>query len=132
MILANSEMLENKAHVVPRSWGGSCQTWELLGGDDLAVFHEEHAHGKARQFFFVLDGELSVRVLGRDQMLRRHEGLEIPPGEFHFLRGPISLLLRASEQIEGHEDLSMGHDEHGSVATRQAVAQYREYVPDTH
>lgn len=88
-------MLKSKAHVVPRSWGGSCQTWELLGGDDLAVFHEhmppgtaeeEHAHGKARQFFFVLDGELSIRVLGRDHILRRYEGLDIPPGEFHRVR----------------------------------------------
>jgi len=93
-------MLKSKANVVPREWGGRCQTWELLGRDDLAVFHErmppgtsevEHAHGIARQFFFVLKGELKINVRGREFVLAPHEGLEVPPGEIHVVRNESDL-----------------------------------------
>lgn len=87
--------MKSKANVVARVWGGTCETWELLSRSDLAVFHErmppgtaeeEHFHSKARQFFFVLEGELQITVLGSDHVLSCHEGLEIPPGERHRVR----------------------------------------------
>lgn len=46
-----------------------------MSRDDFAVFHErmppgtaeeEHSHSKARQFFFVLDGEFSITEEGID------------------------------------------------------------------
>lgn len=88
-------MKKSIENVQPRAWGGTCQTWELLSGGDLVVFHErmpsgtsevEHYHNKARQFFFVLEGKLAIKALGSDFILRRHEGLEIPPGELHHVR----------------------------------------------
>jgi len=75
--------------------GGTCLTWELLSGKDLAVFHElmppgtaevRHFHQNARQFFFVLKGELTIEALGGEYSLHQHEGLEIPPGEIHHVR----------------------------------------------
>lgn len=87
--------MRSKANVVSRDWGEDCRTWELLSRGDLAVFHEqmppgtaekEHYHARARQFFFVLEGELLLEILGVAHRLRRHEGLEVPPGERHVVR----------------------------------------------
>lgn len=88
-------MKKSMSNVMPRGWGDNCETWELLSGQDLVVFHErmppstaevEHYHNKARQFFFVLNGELAIKAMGSDHVLRKHEGLEIPPGELHHVR----------------------------------------------
>jgi quercetin dioxygenase-like cupin family protein len=88
-------MKRSASNVTPRGWGENCNTWELLSGQDLVVFHEqmppataeiEHYHNKARQFFFVLRGELSIRTMGSDHILREHEGLEVPAGELHLVR----------------------------------------------
>lgn len=85
-------MIRNTSNVKPRAWGGSCQTWELLSGKDLVVFRErmpagtaevEHYHKQARQFFFVLDGELTITLNGVEHTLKQYVGLEIPPGEVH-------------------------------------------------
>jgi len=93
--LRENQSMKSKSNTVPRNWGGSCQTWELLSRSDFAVFHErmppgtsevEHFHSEARQFFFVLEGELNITVLGRDYVLRAHEGLEVSPGERHVVR----------------------------------------------
>ena len=44
-------------------WGGACDGWHLLAGDDLSVIEERmppgtaeqrHSHVRARQFFYVL------------------------------------------------------------------------------
>ena len=86
--------------VTPRSWGEGCLTWELISRGDLAVFHEwmppgttevTHGHRRARQFFFVLEGELRIESMGREHALRRHQGLEIPPGEVHKVRNVSGL-----------------------------------------
>jgi mannose-6-phosphate isomerase-like protein (cupin superfamily) len=42
-----------------------------------------HAHLHARQFFFVLEGELTLEVDHHDFVLRAREGLEIAPGQAH-------------------------------------------------
>jgi mannose-6-phosphate isomerase-like protein (cupin superfamily) len=111
-------MLTSKANIVPRIWGGSCLTWELLSRAELVVFHEfmppgtceeEHAHRKARQFFFVLDGELSINVFGLAHVLHRHEGLDIPPGEFHWVRNasdaPVEFIAIAHPTTRGDKDV---------------------------
>lgn len=42
-----------------------------------------HHHAKARQFFYVLHGELTLEVAGIVHMLRKGTGLEIAPGVAH-------------------------------------------------
>jgi quercetin dioxygenase-like cupin family protein len=42
-----------------------------------------HAHRYARQFFYVLEGELTLEVEQQDFVLRAGEGLEIAPGHAH-------------------------------------------------
>jgi mannose-6-phosphate isomerase-like protein (cupin superfamily) len=74
------------------AWGGVCDGWHLLRGEDLSVIEESmppgseeqrHFHAKARQFFYVLAGELTMEVDGRLHSLIPRQGLEIAPGERH-------------------------------------------------
>lgn len=58
----------------------------------MSVIHERmppgtaevrHYHVKARQFFFVLSGTATLEFVGRREVLREHEGVEVPPGLPH-------------------------------------------------
>ena len=42
-----------------------------------------HRHSRARQFFFVLSGRLTIELEGARHELRAGEGLEVPPGLAH-------------------------------------------------
>ena len=76
-------------------WGGVCEGWRLLDGADLSVIQERippgagevtHYHSRARQLFFVLDGQLQIEL--RDQVFRllAQDSLEVPPGDPHCVR----------------------------------------------
>lgn len=73
-------------------WGGVCDGWRLVQGEGLSVIEERmppgaqeqrHFHTKARQFFYVLEGELTLEVEGVVHRLGARQGLEIAPGERH-------------------------------------------------
>lgn len=73
-------------------WGGDCDGWHLVKRDDLSVIHERmpagrsevrHSHGRSRQFFFVLAGELTLEVAGRHHILAAGRGLEVAPLQPH-------------------------------------------------
>jgi uncharacterized cupin superfamily protein len=73
-------------------WGEACDGWHLLAGDDLSVIEERmppgaaeqrHWHVRARQFFYVLEGEAVLELEGTRYQLRRGEGLHVPPGTAH-------------------------------------------------
>lgn len=77
------------------TWGQGCDGWHLLAGDDLSVIEERmpggtaevrHWHARARQFFYVLEGELAIELEGVTHCLRVGEGLPIPPGMAHQVR----------------------------------------------
>jgi quercetin dioxygenase-like cupin family protein len=85
------------------SWGGTCDGWFLLAGDDLTVIEEcvppgcseaRHRHAVARQFFYVLSGKATLEVEGQVQTLAPGEGLHVPPGASHQLRNEGSDALR--------------------------------------
>ncbi|MGA9983701.1 MAG: cupin domain-containing protein, partial [Acidobacteriaceae bacterium] len=66
--------------------------WHLVRSEGLSVIEERmpagareqlHFHTKARQFFYVLEGELTMEVEGRSHGLGPRQGLEIAPGEQH-------------------------------------------------
>lgn len=72
--------------------GLGCDGWHLLRSAGLSVIHERmppgaaevrHYHVKARQFFFVLSGTATLEVGGHREVLREHEGVEVPPGLPH-------------------------------------------------
>jgi mannose-6-phosphate isomerase-like protein (cupin superfamily) len=74
------------------TWGDRCDAWYLVRTPTLHIIEERmppgtaetpHHHVHARQFFYVLAGELTLTVENQPHTLRAHEGLEIAPGELH-------------------------------------------------
>ena len=74
------------------TWGDGCDGWHLLRSAGLAVIEERmppgtaerrHRHERARQFFYVLEGELTMEVEGVEHCIGARKGLEIAPGDAH-------------------------------------------------
>jgi len=74
------------------TWGDGCDGWYLVRTAEMSVIQERmpagtqeqrHSHQRARQFFFVLDGELTIEIAGETQTLSREQGVEIAPGIPH-------------------------------------------------
>ncbi|HEV2646527.1 MAG TPA: cupin domain-containing protein [Acidobacteriaceae bacterium] len=83
------------------TWGGphatDCDAWHLLKTPDLSIIEElmppgtperpiqeqRHVHARSRQFFFVLEGELSLEVDHQVYPLQAGQGLEVAPGQPH-------------------------------------------------
>ncbi len=66
--------------------------WHLVKTPDLSVIEElmppgtcerRHYHLHARQFFYVLDRDLTLEIDGQDFVLQSGEGIEIAPGQPH-------------------------------------------------
>ncbi len=75
----------NAEHYV---WGGDCDGWHLVRQPGLSVIHERmppgraevrHYHETARQFFFVLSGELTLELSEAVVRLAPQQGHEIAP-----------------------------------------------------
>lgn len=85
------------------NWGDACDGWHLLAGDDLSVIEERmppgtaeqrHRHARARQFFYVLEGEAALELEGKVHVLCRGEGLHVPPGAAHQMRNESTADVR--------------------------------------
>jgi mannose-6-phosphate isomerase-like protein (cupin superfamily) len=73
-------------------WGEVCDGWHLVRSAGLNVIEERmppltqeqrHWHLHARQFFYVLEGELTMQFDDRVVTLKPHQGIEIAPGLPH-------------------------------------------------
>ncbi|WP_263410474.1 cupin domain-containing protein [Terriglobus tenax] len=80
---------QNAEHYV---WGKECDGWYLVQQEGLNIIEERmppgtsevrHHHNRARQFAYVLEGELTMEVEHHDFTLRAGEGIEIHPGQNH-------------------------------------------------
>lgn len=100
-------------------WGGDCDGWHLLAGDDLSVIEERmpsgasetrHRHARARQFFYVLEGEATMELNGVDHRLRAGQGLHVPPGATHCLRNAsgaaVRFLVVSAPKSHGDRDVA--------------------------
>lgn len=74
------------------TWGQNCDGWHLVRTPELSIIEERmppgtsevrHYHAHARQFFYVLEGELQMEMDGENHTLRTGEGIEIAPGQTH-------------------------------------------------
>ena len=78
------------------TWGGpqrsQCDGWHLVKTAELSIIEElmppgakevRHSHVRARQFFFVLEGELTLELDHGEFVVQAHQGIEIPPGQAH-------------------------------------------------
>lgn len=79
-------------HAEHYTWGKDCDGWHLVKTPELSIILERmpphssevrHSHARSRQFFFVLEGELSLEVEGEAIVLQSQQGLEIAPGQVH-------------------------------------------------
>ena len=77
--------IENAEHYL---WGGNCDGWHLLKRDDMSVIQERvpggsaevmHYHERARQFFYILEGEGRMSFEDHDVVLQKGQSLEIAP-----------------------------------------------------
>lgn len=77
------------------TWGGCCDGWHLLRSTELSVIQERmpprateqrHRHRRARQFFYVLSGHLTMELEGVRHDICAGEGLEVPPMSAHQAR----------------------------------------------
>ncbi|GAB4216734.1 MAG: cupin domain-containing protein [Roseiflexaceae bacterium] len=73
-------------------WGAGCDGWHLVRQPELSVIQERmlpgaselrHLHQHARQFFYVLSGELTMEIGGELLLLAAQQGVEIAPGVPH-------------------------------------------------
>jgi mannose-6-phosphate isomerase-like protein (cupin superfamily) len=73
-------------------WGNGCDGWHLVRAAGLSVIEERmptgsvevrHWHARARQFFYVLSGTLTMEVEGVRHQLEPRSGIEMPPGTAH-------------------------------------------------
>ena len=90
--MAEAISTANSEHYV---WGGACDGWHLLKGEDLSVIQERvppgaaevrHYHRRSRQFFFILSGEAVIELEDSTVRLREREGLHVPPKVPHRFR----------------------------------------------
>lgn len=88
-------MLKNTQNAEHYRWGQVCDGWRLLERSDLSVIQERippnageitHYHQRARQLFYVLSGELQIRVGDRLLSLVPGDSLEVSPGDHHRVR----------------------------------------------
>jgi quercetin dioxygenase-like cupin family protein len=79
------------------TWGGMCDGWHLVRSEGLSVIEERmppdtqeqrHFHTHARQFFYVLAGELTLEVEGQVHRIAAGQGIEVAPGERHQAMNP--------------------------------------------
>lgn len=97
------------------TWGDDCDGWHLLQGDDLHIIHERmppgsserrHYHPTARQFFFVLRGELTMELAGAEVKLLAGAGLHVEPLAPHQAingsNGDVEFLVVSSPSTRGN------------------------------
>jgi len=100
-------------------WGGpqgtDCDGWHLVRTPELSIIEElmppgtseaRHSHAHARQFFFVLEGELTLELESHNFVLQSGEGLEVSPGQRHqaINRSAKSLRMLVTSQPPSHGD----------------------------
>jgi len=100
-------------------WGDGCDGWHLVRTAGLSVIEERmppgtveqrHRHERARQFFYVLAGELTMELDGALHVLGAGLGLEIGPGMAHqaMNRGGADVRFLVVSEPPSHGDRIAG------------------------
>ncbi len=85
-------MVVSSANAEHYTWGEGCDGWYLVRTPELHIIEERmppgtserrHHHQRARQFFYVLEGELTMEVESDELTLGAGEGIEIAPEQRH-------------------------------------------------
>ncbi|WP_395336184.1 cupin domain-containing protein [Novosphingobium sp. BL-8H] len=96
-------MIRNAANSEHYTWGADCDGWILAPSPEMMVIEERmpsgtaetrHFHTRARQFFYVLAGELVMEIEGQRHVLPAMSGIEVVPGKVHQARNDSSAEVR--------------------------------------
>ncbi|MGU7782030.1 cupin domain-containing protein [Burkholderia sp. PU8-34] len=88
-------MIVNTNNTEHYTWREVCDGWILSKSPDLLVIEERmpagtnerrHFHSKAKQFFYVLSGDLTMEIEGKIHVVPPMSGIEIAPGKLHQAR----------------------------------------------
>jgi len=91
---------QNAEHYI---WGQHCDGWRLIDEAGQSIIHERmpagtsesrHYHNYAKQFFFILSGEMTVEINGQLHTIKAHEGIEVKAQQ------PHQVFNRSAEAIE--------------------------------
>lgn len=113
---------DNAEHYI---WGDNCDGWYLVNRPDMLIIHEKmppdthekrHFHSIARQFFYVLEGNLSMELEGVKHDIKARQGLEIPPGAKHQASNdsqlPVEFIVISHPTTRGdRSDLATGTEQ---------------------
>lgn len=100
------------------TWGGpnktDCDGWHLVRTPDLIIIEEtmppgtsetRHYHTRARQFFYVLQGDFTIEIEHHEFTLKPGEGIEIAPGQAHQATNrsssPVRILVTSQPPSHG-------------------------------
>jgi mannose-6-phosphate isomerase-like protein (cupin superfamily) len=101
------------------TWGGphadTCDGWYLVQSPNLSVIAERmppgsaempHHHVHSRQFFYVLEGDLTMDIEFHIFKLKPNEGIEVQPGQRHLASntGSSDLRILVTSQPPSHGD----------------------------
>jgi mannose-6-phosphate isomerase-like protein (cupin superfamily) len=88
-------MQVSKNNVQHYVWGEACEGWYLENSAERTIIQEQmpagtceikHVHEKAKQFFFILNGEAVMWMDGAEIRLQKEEGCTIHPRIPHQIR----------------------------------------------
>jgi mannose-6-phosphate isomerase-like protein (cupin superfamily) len=88
-------MITSRQNAQHYNWGDGCDGWVLLPNKDLTVIEERmppgtfeipHHHERARQLFYVLEGEFVMELAGERFLLAPGDSIEVAPGIRHQAR----------------------------------------------
>ena len=105
MPMSEPVSVANAEHYV---WGDVCDGWHLVRSAGLSVIEERmppgtreqrHLHSKARQFFYVLAGELTIEIEGQVHRIAAGQGIEVAPGERHQATNPEAESGRGGAEV---------------------------------
>lgn len=96
------------------AWGEGCLGWRLLEQEGLQLRQElmqpgtsetPHLHRHARQVFYVLEGEMTLRMPEGTLRARPRQAIHVPPGRPHWVRndgaGDLVFVLVSSPSTAG-------------------------------
>jgi mannose-6-phosphate isomerase-like protein (cupin superfamily) len=95
-------------------WAGDNDGWYMVKREDMSVIQERmapgseemsHYHKKARQFFYVLKGTLTIQADGYANIVNAGQGIEIEPGKAHQARNltdePVDFIVTSMPNSHG-------------------------------
>jgi mannose-6-phosphate isomerase-like protein (cupin superfamily) len=96
------------------TWGNNCDGWYLVRAAELNIIEERmppsasetrHYHERARQFFFVIEGELTMEIEHHEFRVKAGEGIEVSPGQRHQAmnrsRSPLRMVVTSQPPSHG-------------------------------